>query len=256
MSRGFTLIEMVITIILLGIVGLFLGNIAGQAMGIYVDTTAREALIQQGRFLTERMSRELREAVPNSVIVANGCIEFLPIVNSAIYQSLPTNTVNTLRLLPITKSIQAGERLVISPNDPVALRAALLPAAGQIAEVASTVDFTPPQDRTMVNVPLVQGTLFTLQSPANRAYFYTTPVAYCYQGNSIYRYAGYSLNRTALSPTYLGNGVLMAQSLSGANFSVLAPQLQRNGLVKIELTFADKGEQVRFDHDALVYNTP
>ncbi len=69
MSRGFTLIEMVITIILLGIVGLFLGNIAGQAMGIYVDTTAREALIQQGRFLTERMSRELREAVPNSVLV-------------------------------------------------------------------------------------------------------------------------------------------------------------------------------------------
>lgn len=202
------------------------------------------------------MSRELREAVPNSVIVANGCIEFLPIVNSAIYQSLPTNTVNTLRLLPITKSIQAGERLVISPNDPAALRAALLPAAGQIAEVASTVDFTPPQDRTMVNVPLVQGTLFTLQSPANRAYFYTTPVAYCYQGNSIYRYAGYSLNRTALSPAYLGNGVLMAHSLSGANFSVLAPQLQRNGLVKIELTFADKGEQVRFDHDALVYNTP
>lgn len=50
MSRGFTLIEMVITIILLGIVGLFLGNIARQAMGIYVDTTAREALIQQGRF--------------------------------------------------------------------------------------------------------------------------------------------------------------------------------------------------------------
>lgn len=116
------------------------------------------------------MSRELREAVPNSVIVANGCIEFLPIVNSAIYQSLPTNTVNTLRLLPITKSIQAGERLVISPNDPAALRA-LSYQQRAIAEVASTVDFTPPQDRTMVNVPLVQGTLFTLQSPANRAYF-------------------------------------------------------------------------------------
>ncbi len=48
----------------------------------------------------------------------------------------------------------------------------------------------------------------------------------------------------------------MAQSRSGANFSVLAPQLQRNGLVKIELTFADKGEQVRLNHDALVYNTP
>ncbi|HGF7190382.1 TPA: PilW family protein [Vibrio cholerae] len=256
MSRGFTLIEMVITIILLGIVGLFLGNMAGQAMGIYVDTTAREALIQQGRFLTERMSRELREAVPNSVMVANGCIEFLPIVNSAIYQSLPTNTVNALRLIPITKSIQAGERLVISPNDPAALRAALLPAAGQIAEVASTVDFTPPRDKTMVDVSLKQGTRFVLQSPASRVYFYTTPVAYCYEGNRIYRYANYDLLRPTLRPKDLGNGVLMAQQLSAVNFSVLAPQLQRNGLVKIELTFSEQGEQVRFDHDALVYNTP
>lgn len=105
MSRGFTLIEMVISIILLSIVGLFLGNVIGQAMGIYAGTSAREALIQQGRFVTERMSRELREAVPNSMLVANGCIEFLPIINSGIYQSLPTNTVNTLRLLPVNKSI-------------------------------------------------------------------------------------------------------------------------------------------------------
>lgn len=256
MNRGFTLIEMVISIILLSIVGLFLGNVIGQAMGIYADTSAREALIQQGRFVTERMSRELREAVPNSMLVANGCIEFLPIINSGIYQSLPTNTVNTLRLLPVNKSIQAGERLVVYPNDPLALRSALLPAAGQVAEVASNVDFTPPLNETMVNIPLVQGTQFTLQSPANRAYFYRTPVAYCYVGNSIYRYANYSLHRAMLFPAYLGNGVLMAQQLSEANFSVVAPELQRNGLVKIELTFSDKGEQVRFDHDALVYNTP
>ncbi|WP_141193212.1 PilW family protein, partial [Vibrio sp. V17_P4S1T151] len=78
MMRGFTLIEMVIAIILLSVVGLFLGSVIRQSMGIYVDTTAREALIQQGRFVTERLSRELREAVPNSVMVENGCIEFLP----------------------------------------------------------------------------------------------------------------------------------------------------------------------------------
>ncbi|MFG0604207.1 PilW family protein [Vibrio mimicus] len=256
MSRGFTLIEMVITIILLGIVGLFLGNVTGQAMGIYADTTAREALIQQGRFVTERISRELREAVPNSVLIDNGCIEFLPIVNSAIYQSFPTTSITDFRLLPIGKTINAGERLVVFPNDPLALRAAVLPVVGQVAEVLSNVDFTSPRNKTMVDVSLKQGTRFVLQSPASRVYFYTTPVAYCYEGNRIYRYANYDLFRPVLSPTYLGDGVLMAQQLSAVNFSVLAPQLQRNGLVKIELTFSEQGEQVRFDHDALVYNTP
>ncbi|ENM5798600.1 type II secretion system protein [Vibrio mimicus] len=260
MSRGFTLIEMVISIILLSIVGLFLGNVIGQAMGIYADTSAREALIQQGRFVTERMSRELREAVPNSMLVANGCIEFLPIINSGIYQSFSTTSITEFRLLPIHKAINAGERLVVYPNDPVALRAkiddSLLPYIGQVAEVGNDVDFTPPLDKKMVNVVLRRNTRFTLQSPASRVYFYKTPVAYCYVGNSIYRYADYSLHRAVLSPAYLGNGVLMAQQLSEANFSVVAPELQRNGLVKIELTFSDKGEQVRFDHDALVYNTP
>ncbi|HHI5410831.1 type II secretion system protein [Vibrio metoecus] len=256
MSRGFTLIEMVITIILLGIVGLFLGNILGQAMGIYADTSAREALIQQGRFITERMSRELREAVPNSVMVANGCIEFLPIVNSAIYQSFPTTSINQFRVLPVNKQINAGERLVISPLSAQDLREELLPAAGQIAEVASAVDFSEPLK--MVDVPLVQSTLFTRQSPANRAYFYQSPIAYCYEeGSRIYRYANYALNRTLLAPAYLGNErVLMAENLSAANFAVLPAQLQRNGLIKIELTFAAQGETVRFDHDALVYNTP
>lgn len=105
MQRGFTLIEMVISIILLAVVGLFLGSVIRQGLSIYVDSSAREALIQQGRFVTERLSRELREAVPNSVLVANGCIEFLPITNSAIYSSLPSSLApsTTIRLLPIEK---------------------------------------------------------------------------------------------------------------------------------------------------------
>lgn len=48
----------------------------------------------------------------------------------------------------------------------------------------------------------------------------------------------------------------MAENISRANFVVDTPSLQRNGLIKIELTFADRGEEVRFDHDALIYNTP
>ncbi|EGR2797170.1 prepilin-type N-terminal cleavage/methylation domain-containing protein [Vibrio navarrensis] len=257
MQRGFTLIEMVISIILLAVVGLFLGSVIRQGLSIYVDSSAREALIQQGRFVTERLSRELREAVPNSVLVANGCIEFLPITNSAIYSSLPSSLApsTTIRLLPIEKSLAADERLVVYPLDGESLRQAVSSAA-QTAQVAADVDFTSPNDRTMVNVTLTQAASFERQSPARRVYFYRTPVAFCYENNRIYRYAGYQLDRTALQPSELGTGVLMAENLSQASFQVAEPELQRNGLIKIELIFADRGEEVRFDHDALIYNTP
>ncbi|EMQ2876010.1 type II secretion system protein [Vibrio navarrensis] len=260
MQRGFTLIEMVISIILLAVVGLFLGSVIRQGLSIYVDSSAREALIQQGRFVTERLSRELREAVPNSVLVANGCIEFLPITNSAIYSELPSSLApsTTIRLLPIEKSLAADERLVVYPLDGEALRQAVSSAA-QTAQVATDVDFTSPNDRTMVNVTLTQAASFERQSPARRVYFYRTPVAFCYENNRIYRYAGYGLDREDLDPSKLralSTGVLMAENLSQASFEVAEPELQRNGLIKIELIFADRGEEVRFDHDALIYNTP
>ncbi|EGR0666000.1 type II secretion system protein [Vibrio cholerae] len=259
MSRGFTLIEMVITIILLGIVGLFLGNIAGQAMGIYVDSTAREALIQQGRFLTERMSRELREAVPNSVLVNedNTCIEFLPITNSAIYSELPSAT-GPFRLLPINKQVAQDERLVVLPRDAQALLGYPSPNAEQIAVITQSVVFDASNQLTMVDVPISAANPFSLQSPAGRVYLYRDPVAYCYISSEqrMYRYQGYPLTRNQLAPAQLGSGVLMAENISRANFVVDVASLQRNGLIKIELTFADRGEEVRFDHNALIYNTP
>lgn len=75
-------------------------------------------------------------------------------------------------------------------------------------------------------------------------------------GNELLRYSGYSLNRTSLTPASLNTGVRVASNLSVVNFFVEEPQLQRNGLVKMVLIFQDNGEQVRFDHDALIYNTP
>lgn len=254
--RGFTLIEMIITILLLSIVGLFLGNVIQQGMGIYVDSTAREALIQQGKFVTERMTRELREAVPNSILIENDCIEFLPIINSAIYQELPVPEAKSavIRILPIDKSIHQGERVIVYPNDPNSMR--LDPAIeGQIAEVKEDVDFTT-SAAVMVNVELTQATGFETSSPSKRLYIYLAPVAYCHVNARIFRYADYPLSRMSLSPESLGNGVLIAENVKDAAFQNLAPELERNGLVRFELLFADKGEEIQFVHDALIYNAP
>lgn len=257
MQRGFTLIEMVISIILLAVVGLFLGSVIRQGLSIYVDSSAREALIQQGRFVTERLSRELREAVPNSVLVNDDqtCIEFLPITNSAIYSALPS-AAGPFRLLPINKQVTRGERLVVLPRDAQSLLGYLSPNAEQIALIKESVVFDGSNQLTMVDVQISAASPFSLQSPSRRVYFYRTPVAFCYENNRIYRYAADQLDSEDLVSSELGTGVLMAENLSQASFEVAKPELQRNGLIKIELIFADRGEEVRFDHDALIYNTP
>ncbi|WP_171341602.1 PilW family protein [Vibrio coralliilyticus] len=258
MMRGFTLIEMVVSITLLGIVGLFVGEVVRQSLVLYSDSSNREALIQQGRFATERLRREIREAIPNSVVVANSCIEILPITNSAIYMDLPTalSVSSSIRVLPVVKSIAAGERIVVYPTDSAELREDV-DGSGQTAQVSTTVDFAASGAMTsMVDVDLTVSTGFTTLSPADRLYFYREPVAFCLVGNELLRYSGYDLDRATLTPALLGTGVRVAGNLNQVNFVVADPQLQRNGLVKMELTFVGNGELVRFDHDALIYNTP
>ncbi|HGF7225202.1 TPA: PilW family protein [Vibrio cholerae] len=259
MQRGFTLIEMVISIILLAVVGLFLGSVIRQGLSIYVDSSAREALIQQGRFVTERLGRELREAVPNSVLVANGCIEFLPIVNSALYIELPVED-GPFRLLLINKQLTEGQRLVVFPRNAVELLGYPLGAMeeqeqwARIEEQEFELDET--NALTMIDVDISAENGFSLHSPARRVYIYENPVAFCYQDGRIYRYANYGFEREDLPPSTFSTVVLMAENLSQASFEVAKPELQRNGLIKIELTFEDRGEKVEFVHNALIYNTP
>ena len=256
--QGFTLIEMVISIILLSIVGLFLGEVIRQSLVLYSDTSTREALVQQGRFVTERLRREIRESVPNSVIVEGSCIEILPIINSGLYMELasPSAASSSIRVLPLEKTIQAGERLVVYPTNAAELRDDIS-GFNQIAEVASDVDFSAPNDIQMVNVSLAQATGFKTSSPAKRVYFYRQPVAFCQRNSELYRYEGYPIDRAALTPALLdAYGVKVAENVSSVAFAIESPKLQRNGLVKMELTFSANGEEVRFDHDALIYNTP
>lgn len=79
-NEGIYLIEMVMAMVLLGIVGLSLSGILTQSAQIFVEGTARELTLQEGRFVSERIVRELRQAVPNSVVssnegtVSSGCL--------------------------------------------------------------------------------------------------------------------------------------------------------------------------------------
>ena len=261
-SNGFTLIEMIISIVLLAVVGLSLGAIIQQSMTMYASTTDREELLLQGRFVTERMHKEIRDAVPNSLQVntATTCIEWLPVINTAVYEDLPLAPMHSdsLRLLP-ERTLNAGDHLVVMPISATELLAPPTSSdKNRVAEVAQNVHFEAGGEAIMVNVPLTQETTFQANSPAHRLYVYRTPLAYCLEGAQLYRYSDYPLSRTSLSPAALVNGKrqLMAGNIKSADFDVLHPSLVRNGLVKLQFIFSDNNEEVRLDHDVLIFNTP
>ena len=85
---GFTLMEMVVTILIVSI--MFLGIAGFVKIGAqgYADTTRRQALHNQARFVIEKMSREIRHDVPNSLVPSSGGsrVSYYPIRYSGIYQ--------------------------------------------------------------------------------------------------------------------------------------------------------------------------
>ena len=141
---GFTLVELVMVIVLLGIVAGILAPIISQSVTAYSDTQARSNLTAKGRIALERLAREMRHAIDGSVEVVSGTsIEFITSSVGGRYvekgYSLITNaecpqnerfdpgvTRSKLCLLhsndAATNPFNIGDNLVIGTQDPSEIR--------------------------------------------------------------------------------------------------------------------------------------
>src|SRR3990167_327162 len=96
-QSGFTLIEMVITIVLIGILGVGMSRFIGQSVQGVKDTAERQQLSAIGWITSEKISREIRDALPNSFRLNSGgsCIEFIPTVAGTDYLTVPVVSAAT-----------------------------------------------------------------------------------------------------------------------------------------------------------------
>ncbi|GAB6057784.1 prepilin-type N-terminal cleavage/methylation domain-containing protein [Desulfonatronum parangueonense] len=120
-QKGFTLVELIVVIVVSGILAVGTSIFIMQAVRGYVDVAGRDDLATNGRIAIERMTREIRDALPNSIRIENGsnfiCIEFLPIIDAGLYSSeminvtpnsdlLPTNGTNSFHAYGLTQCPQ------------------------------------------------------------------------------------------------------------------------------------------------------
>lgn len=263
-QKGFTLIELVTVIIILGVIATSITTFLRYGTQSYTDAAEREELISTARFAIERLNREVRNALPNSIRTHGGnshCLEFTPIVKSVIYIDIPVapesaeENVDFLMLdQPLAPSIKYVSIYALNANDIYNKKPGVLEAYSSITnsgdkKIPSTVNFT-------------ESLHFQAESPTNRMYIIDEPISYCVKNGSLYRYQGYTQYNSADYPN--NNGVLMADYINNLSvpsdilppFQTLPATLQRNAIALVQLRFVRNLEKIVFSNEIQVPNVP
>ena len=260
-QRGFTLIEMVMVIIVLGIVGAAVASFMKAPVDAYFATARRAALSDEADTALRRMGRDIRKALPNSLRTPSaGCVEFIPTKTGGRYRAELSGT-GTGDILDFTTADSSFNMFgvnsslsdqAIAVGDVVAVYNLGISGADAYAgNNTSVVSGVTSGAETSISIASKK---FPLASGSNR--FHVIPgaervVAYVCSGGVLYRTASASFSSSC--PT---SGAVLANHVSACSFTYNGTDLRRNALLQIGLTFTTGGESVNLYHEVHVNNTP
>lgn len=244
-SSGFTLVELVFVIVILSIVSLGVSSFISTGTLMYVDTANRDEVLSKSRFAVERLNRDLRYALPNSLRVAAfrpgigfdvtaHCIEYFPIEWSTFYIDVATGSeaaVNTIRGPDMISAstfnsgynaTNAAEHYVVvypTDDDQVYVND-VTTGTGRIVGVQSVGLAGADNLRT---VTFDNNMVFDKESTVDRFYIVSDPQSYCLTAENgtynLYLISGYGINVNQVADVDAlvlagGKKVLMAEGLA------------------------------------------
>ena len=258
-QTGFTLIELIMVLVIAGIITVMSINFISQTTSGYQDAATRQQMATLGWLASEKLSRELRNALPNSVrLNASGrCLEFMPTVAASHYISVPwmvaADRFNGVRIRGYGGG-GSNERVAVYPDDPLAIYAQSNPGPVSV----STVDQVNTVSGDEIQVVLSAAHQFLASSPEKRFYITGNPVTYCFQGARLYRYREYGVQAT-IGAALLNEEVIVDRILAGSGgFEVTVASLTRNSVIRMFFTVTDSGsgEFQQIDQEVQVRNVP
>jgi MSHA biogenesis protein MshO len=287
--RGVTLIELVVTIAILGIMAAIATLILVPAFDSYFATQRRAGMADVADTAVRRMTRDVRLALPNSARV-DGTGRFLEILmtkNGGRYRALndddnpaataeepllfsePRTAFDTLGTLPAgaDQQVQANDYVVIHNLGIAGANAWDIGGAPRnIAQVSAFGAGALPNEN---RITLAAATQFPLESPGRRFFVVSGPVTYACVGvgtaggegqGSLRRWSNYAITlRGGLPPTTLPAGAteaILASNLSACDLQYTALPLLSRGLVAVRLAITRANETVTLYYESHVNNVP
>ena len=270
---GFTLIEGVIVMVLIGVLAAVAGLFIVQPFSAARDLSRRAELVDAAETALDRMTREIRLAVPNSVRVSGGgsVLEFLRSKTGGRYRRLPepggggdplnraqqADTFDVLGSLVGAGSIStrgAGRDCATAVGDCLVI--GNTGSVGHDAYAGDTVAAIVSAGAGVLGFDTgTAGPAFPSHSARQRFQVLDTVVSYVCDAGAIRRHHGYGLN-AAPDPTPGGTSSLLTRDVTGCHFTYSGGAGERHGLVTIDLELSREGETVRLIDQAHVVNVP
>jgi MSHA biogenesis protein MshO len=250
-QRGFTLIELVAVIVVLGIIGGFSVQFIVDTIEGYNRSIERGRLVAQGRQSLERMSRQIRGSVPNSIrtrtISGLACLEFLPVAGGGNYL---TDVPDSENMAPAISTLETGGYSVDFGSASQVLIAPLSAAeiySGSAVGVNLSSTLAEGDNGTDLSITAHQ---FLRNSVSRRFYLADTAQAFCYTGSQIRFYSD-------SGSVTVNGGDVIADSVSAATpFNVADGSEDRSTLITMQFDFQRGGESVELNREALIRNVP
>lgn len=269
--EGFTLVELVLVIALLGVVGTLGAGFIAQAAQMYRVGTARAELMDEASEVMRRLAREVAGSLPNSVRVTLAA-------DGAYLELVPSLAAGRYRAHASVSAEPGG-------NDPLEFGAS--PADTSFQVLGPPVDIAPGSQlvvynlgsseadayignnrRTPVATGAALGTVsytasgggFPIDSPDHRFFVVGEPVSFhCAGDGRLTRYTGYGWSAaqpTLASGSFAGaSASRLATTASACSFE-LDTGLANLGSLLIRLTLSRDGESVTLLHQVTVDATP
>ena len=292
--KGVTLIELVVSIALLGILAALAAIYIAPALEAYFATQRRAELADLADTAMRRMVRDIRLALPNSARVdASGrFLEILLTRNGGRYRPMSDDDTGTaenplvfdgaedgifdayetaaaLADIPADQVPQAGDYIVVHNLGIAGANAydglaAASPNIGRISAFAFGSGGLPNENRIALTAPAQ----FALESPGRRYYVVSGPVSYACEGvglsggegtGTLRRWSGYPLQAGQPTAPPGGTNAVLASHVSACQLryaTPAAPTLESRGLVAVRLAITRANETVTLYHEAHLSNVP
>ncbi len=272
-QQAFTLIELIVVIVLLGVMAAGAGLLIARPIEAYTDQVRRQQLVDSAEMSLRKIVSDIHRALPNSIRVtdngpAGWALEMINTVDGARYrdeaggvygtaaQILDFSTFDSdFNLLGRFSNLNAtaypsiyAYRVAIYNTNNVGIYndAALGLNPGVISAAGITLDLDGGEERVTLATPHK----FSLSSPGQRVFLVDGPVSYvCSSGSGLSRYAGYAFQASQSSTDTVAELAALAGAVGGAVASdVVACDIdyqqgtpQRGGLITLELSLSAAG---------------